>query len=983
MSKKDKKSQKVGQSIENSEVNLNLNEINNSINDLNEKYNDLDSKLKEIENIFNSLKENLMNLNIPENLHIKLSEIENKLENLNKEKNEIYNLIDNYSKDLGILFSKISELDNLITKVETFKDELNSYKAYLEPIVSLKENIEKIPEYLNIINELKEKELITHETINSLQSLTESLKEKLLNLTDNYEAKINNIFLKIDNFTNDYEIKINDLIEIINTYKDNIEKLNSKLDELNSLVDNKIDNKIIDYFQNYQVKVDFTQNDKILEIEKNLNSLYNIVNDLNNRIENLFNDLNTSKETLSKLVEEKIIEYVSNVQSEIDAAQTEKIIQVEKKIENLSNELNSSKESLSKLVEEKITEYVSNVQSEIDAAQTEKIIQVEKKIENLNNQYINVQSLIDAIQSQRIFELEEKINNIKNEINNILNETQHLIENKIIEYVTNVQSQIDSAQTSYIQKLEAELNSFKDQVYSILDSNKNEIFINLKDQLNETLLNKTIEINNNIASSLNENLLKSINEIKEFYNSELSNKLDSKLNENYLNLKTELINIIESHKDHTQKLIDFIQDNKIEEINNKINLIQSNIENKLQNILQDLNIKIKEEIQNNLISIVNNLNQNIEKLNEVFIKQDIEEELEITQDLPYDIYKLIDFMNKEDVNSNVLFIKPNNRPFLKIRNNLAALGKVSLKNGDVFNFIKELLNSKELEILKNNGIVEKFFVKDNIKYKLYTYKTVDGYILNIRKILNAPSLNEVFLPIIDISILLNNIKGLVISTGDLGSGKSYTLAAIINHINSNQVKKIAVISEKIEYNFIDKESIIIQFEYQNNRELLNKILFNILYDDFDIIWLSTNLIDYDLINIVLNLVSSRKTVILELNYPSLFEASKTLLDILKNKKEEYKNKLINYLNLGLSQKLIYSSILNNFVPLIEVVVFDNEIRRTILENNYNEYLQYIYKIGESKVEIQNYNECLAYLVKNGKLDKEEAKKYFQNISVKI
>jgi Tfp pilus assembly pilus retraction ATPase PilT len=934
MSKKEKKTQKIEQSIESSEVNLNLNEINNSINDLNEKYNNLDSKLKEIENIFNSLKENLMNLNIPENLHLKLSEIENKLENFNKEKNEIYNLIDNYSKDLSILFSKISELDNLITKVETFKDELNSYKAYLEPIVSLKENIEKIPEYLNIINELKEKELITHETINSLQSLTESLKEKLLNLTDNYETKINNIFLKIDNFTNDYEIKINDLIEIINTYKDNIEKLNSKLDELNSLLDNKIDNKIIDYFQNYQVKVDLTQSDKILEIEENLNSLYNIVNDLNN------------------------------------------------KIENLSNELNSSKESLSKLVEEKIIEYVSNVQSEIDAAQTQKIIEVEKKIENLNNQYINVQSLIDAIQSQKIFELEEKINNIKNEVNNILNETQHLIENKIIEYVTNVQSQIDSAQTSYIQKIESELNSFKDQVYSILDSNKNEIFINLKDQLNEILLNKTIEINNNIASSLNENLLKSINEIKEFYNSELSNKLDYKLNENYLNLKTELINIIESHKDHTQKLIDFIQDKKIEEINNKINLIQSNIENKLQNILQDLNIKIKEEIQNNLTSIVNNLNQNIEKLNEIFIKQDIEEELEITQDLPYDIYKLIDFMNKEDVNSNVLFIKPNNRPFLKIRNNLAALGKVSLKNGDVFNFIKELLNPKELEILKNNGIFEKFFVKDNIKYKLYTYKTVDGYILNIRKILNAPSLNEVFLPIIDISILLNNIKDLVISTGDLGSGKSYTLATIINHINSNQVKKIAVISEKIEYNFIDKESIIIQFEYQNDRNLLNKVLFNILYDDFDIIWLSTNLIDYDLINIVLNLVSNRKTVILELNYPSLFEASKNLLDILKNK-EEYKNKLINSLNLGLSQKLIYSSTLNNFVPLIEVVVFDNEIRKTILENNYNEYLQYIYKIGESKAEIQNYNECLAYLVKNGKLDKEEAKKYFQNISVKV
>ncbi len=70
---------------------------------------------------------------------------------------------------------------------------------------------------------------------------------------------------------------------------------------------------------------------------------------------------------------------------------------------------------------------------------------------------------------------------------------------------------------------------------------------------------------------------------------------------------------------------------------------------------------------------------------------------------------------------------------------------------------------------------EKIIKKNNIKYKLYTYKVADYYVLNMRKITPALLLNVVFLPIIDINILLNNIKNLVIFSGDLGNGKSYIL----------------------------------------------------------------------------------------------------------------------------------------------------------------------------------------------------------------
>lgn len=933
MAKKEKKTKETTQDSEITDISkLNSEEILNSINELNQKYNTIESKLFETEKIINTIKDNLLNLNIPDNLHLKLNEIDTNLGNLNKEKDELHNLIDNYSKDVGILTSKIAELDNLVLRIETFKEEINSYKTYLEPLINLKENIEKLPEIFNTINELKEKDLIIENSINSLQNLSENLKENIKTFIKEYENKINNILNKLDYLSNDYEIKTNESLQVMQNYKISLDDLKTKLDEFNSI----IDTKIIDYFQNYQVKIDLSQSDKLLELENNLENLYNIVNNLNKNIENLNNDTKTKQREIISLIEEKI------------------------------------------------TEYVSNVQAEIDSAQTQKILELDKKIENLNNQYVNVQSLIDAIQSQKIFELEEKINNTKKEFDNILNETQHLIENKIIEYVTNVQSQIDAAQTDYIKKIEDELTNFKTQVNNTLENNKNEIFINLKEQLNEILLTKISEINNNIINSLNENILKILNEIKDFSNNQMLNIIDSKINENHINLKNELINTMESHKDHTQKLIDYIQDIKISELTNKLNDIENNIQNKIQNIYNQIDIKIKQEIENNLTNIVNNLNKNVEKINEALIKKDEleEESLEITPDLPYDIDKLIDFMNKEDINSNNLFIKPNNRPFFKIKNNLAAIGKVSLKNGDIFNFIKKLLTNKELKILINNGIFEKFFEKNNIKYKLYTYKTVDGYVINIRKITNAPLLNETFLSVIDINILLNNIKNLVIFTGDLGSGKSYTLSTIINHINNTQVKKIAIISEKIEYDFIDKESIIIQFEYQNDRKLLDKFLFNILYDEFDIIWISTNILDIELMNTIINLINSRRTVILELNYPSLFEASKNLLDLYKNK-EDYKQKLINYINLGISQKLIYSSVLNNFIPLIEIVVLDNEIRKTILENKYNEYLQYIYKVGEAKAEIQNYNECLAYLVKNGKLDKEEAKRYFQSITVNV
>src|SRR5262249_40916301 len=78
-------------------------------------------------------------------------------------------------------------------------------------------------------------------------------------------------------------------------------------------------------------------------------------------------------------------------------------------------------------------------------------------------------------------------------------------------------------------------------------------------------------------------------------------------------------------------------------------------------------------------------------------------------------------------------------------------------------------------------------------------------------------------------------KGLVLVTGPTGSGKSTTLAAMVDHINANEAKHIITIEDPVEFVHVSKKSLINQREVGKNTKSFSKALRSALREDPDVI----------------------------------------------------------------------------------------------------------------------------------------------------
>ncbi|MCS6955088.1 MAG: type IV pilus twitching motility protein PilT, partial [Candidatus Calescibacterium sp.] len=403
--------------------------------------------------------------------------------------------------------------------------------------------------------------------------------------------------------------------------------------------------------------------------------------------------------------------------------------------------------------------------------------------------------------------------------------------------------------------------------------------------------------------------------------------------------------LVSSLEENINKSIDKILTdfNKIQEKNNEIGLK-----------IEDLNQKYED-----FVNLVNNIS---DRITSIFIKPDQEtEQMEYTENLPFDLNKLIELMNRPDLQAENLFIKSGNRPILKSPRATAAIGKTSLKNGDVFNFITQLFNPNEIKHLQIQGNINKIKTINNEKYYLNAQKILDNYVLVIKKIPYAT--NDIsILPIVNPEKLISKISNLVLFLG-VNNLKNTALSTLVNYINQKQIKRIAIIEEKINYLYKELQSIIDIFEHKGNEDNLIDTLKKVLNDEYDIIILSSNSLDKKIVKMVAN-YSSYKTFILNLGHDNIVSFYKEYKDISED--------ILKSLNIYITHKSI-----RNELHLLEIVFIDNKIKGLIKSEDHKAIREYIISIEES--DTQTFNESIAYLVKTGKITKEEAMKYLSNL----
>ncbi|MFN3995866.1 MAG: hypothetical protein ACK4GR_04965, partial [bacterium] len=297
---------------------------------------------------------------------------------------------------------------------------------------------------------------------------------------------------------------------------------------------------------------------------------------------------------------------------------------------------------------------------------------------------------------------------------------------------------------------------------------------------------------------------------------------------------------------------------------------------------------------------------------------------------------------------------------LKSSKTIAAIGKNYLKNGDVFNFASEIFNKEEIEIFKAQENIEKIKNIEQNKYYVTFKKIYDEYNLTIKRI---PYVSEDIstLSVINPNILISKLKNLVLFLG-INNLKSKALATLINYINQKNIKRIAIIEEKLSFLYKEQQSIIDIFEFEGNLEKLQNLIRRLNNEEYDILVISTPELDLKTLKLISN-YSLYRTVILNTEH-------KDIISFYRDYKE-LGDEFLKPLNI-----YIVHRVLKGNLHLPEIVFADNKIKELIKSENEKALKEYIVSLEET--DTQTLSESIGYLAKTGKITIEEAKKYIAN-----
>lgn len=232
-----------------------------------------------------------------------------------------------------------------------------------------------------------------------------------------------------------------------------------------------------------------------------------------------------------------------------------------------------------------------------------------------------------------------------------------------------------------------------------------------------------------------------------------------------------------------------------------------------------------------------------------------------------------------------------------------------------------------------------------------------------------PTCKELNLPPI-LEQLTEKPRGLILVTGPTGSGKSTSLAAMINFINMNRAVHIITIEDPIEYLHTHKQSLINQRELgSDTRSFLNALRAS-LREDPDVL-LVGEMRDMETIALAITAAETGHLVFATLHTNNAAESIDRIIDVFPpGQQEQVRIQLANNLQAIVSQQLLPRASGPGRVPAIEVMIATPAIRNLIRENKTHQIPSMIQTSG--KMDMMTMDQCLRDLYMKGHITLEEA-----------
>lgn len=279
---------------------------------------------------------------------------------------------------------------------------------------------------------------------------------------------------------------------------------------------------------------------------------------------------------------------------------------------------------------------------------------------------------------------------------------------------------------------------------------------------------------------------------------------------------------------------------------------------------------------------------------------------------------------------------------MRVDGNLVKVDDKMLSPDDTLNIAKQLLNDKQMHMIEEKGDVDmSMSLQDVGRFRLNIFKQRGSFGLAIRAVsLTIPSLEELGLPL-KIKDLTREKRGMILVTGPTGSGKSTTLASMIDIINKERHSNIITLEDPIEYLHKHNRCIINQREVGSDFYAFSQGLKSCLRQDPDIILLG-EMRDLESIEIALTAAETGHLVLSTLHTTGAAATVDRIIDAFPpHQQQQVAIQLSSVLVSVISQQLLVKKTGGGRVVATEIMVATPAIKNTIREKKTHQIMSSI------------------------------------------
>jgi len=331
---------------------------------------------------------------------------------------------------------------------------------------------------------------------------------------------------------------------------------------------------------------------------------------------------------------------------------------------------------------------------------------------------------------------------------------------------------------------------------------------------------------------------------------------------------------------------------------------------------------------------------------------------------------LVEMLNRK---SSDLHVRVGIRPHLRVNGVLEQIATDPITIDQMDQIVSQILNEKQRErFYRKNEMDLALSVAKLGRFRINLFRQRGTAGIAIRAVNTVvPSFDELNLPPI-IKDMASERRGLIIITGTTGSGKSTTLAAILEEMNSSSPLNILTVEDPIEYIYRDKKAIIAQREVGGDTDTFASALRHAFRQDPDVILIG-EVRDLETMSIALTAADTGHLVLTSLHTLNVVETITRIISFFPpHQHQQIRLLLGGTLKAIVCQRLLTRHDMPGRIPALEIMVNSGAVRECIMDPTKTVDIPELMESGGTQYGMQTFDQSIMKAYKSGKISFEEA-----------